>query len=909
MGLFDRPRVKGLADRVLGAAPSPGGKLIVPTHVPIPTLDNRELMELFKKDLGASPASGMFGGGWQGAMSSRYRTGAARISALLNAYGGTMDSVSWVFSCVSLIGSTMGSYPWRFENGAGETVEIEDAPADLRSLLERPNPDWTWFDMAEAVATDLEMVGNGYLLKNEMNGLGQPKTIYRLRPDRVRIVVAADGTEVGYVYTTGDNRSLPIPYEFDEVIHFRYPNPLDDHYGMGTVEAISQVLDMHSAQTLHITGYFQNGARISGVLTVAETMTDTQFERLKDSWRENYAGPANAYKMLIAEGASGYTPISQTPIASGVVELAKMTKDEILSGFGIPAPLLGGLMENANYKMEESQHIFLRAMIPKARRIAERFEIDLISRWGLDFKIDAHANEPMEVRIAHAKEMLGAGATLNQALEAMGLPPSDDPKADVPLIPNNLIPLDVAGLPPRPAASMPLGQNPEAGGPRPGQELVPNDGTHPALPAGPGGELAQHLQDLAQHLNGGAAAEPAPAKRLAELEAELTALRKRFEEQHPEAVKAAEVAEEVAPTIAAAERALRELEGISTRTVTTTQTTPTPLQHVGGSIVVTEPPAIAKRRPRSRDALSAVTDAADLWGAKGRRRGSHPRKQAEQQPGSPIWTPPIYPKGYEQLDDRELGPEAAAIRKHQAEVLTVAYENAEPFLKTYFREQRDRVLGALSLYGTSAAHRRAGKAKSDISTDAIFNVASENQLLVPAWKAMLDVIGEKTLPMPMNLGAGLSWDVTNPRIAELKDRLGVRITNINETTRQAINDVIDEGMRRGYSIPQLANGYPDEKFRGIMGVFDDASGYRAEMIARTESAFAYNWAQTLDYTEAGVQYVQILDGLGDYECAEADGQTWTTDDYAMDPIAHPNCIRTAIPVDATPADVSGDMGE
>lgn len=115
--------------------------------------------------------------------------------------------------------------------------------------------------------------------------------------------------------------------------------------------------------------------------------------------------------MLVADGASDYKPIAQAPVASGVVDLAKVSKDEALAGFGIPAPLLGGLMENANYKMEESQHIFLRAMIPRARRVAERITVDLASLWQTFFAIEAHANEPMEVRIAHADATLRGGGS------------------------------------------------------------------------------------------------------------------------------------------------------------------------------------------------------------------------------------------------------------------------------------------------------------------------------------------------------------------------------------------------------------------------------------------------------------------------------------------------------------------
>lgn len=58
----------------------------------------------------------------------------------------------------------------------------------------------------------------------------------------------------------------------------------------------------------------------------------------------------------------------------------------------------------------------------------------------------------------------------------------------------------------------------------------------------------------------------------------------------------------------------------------------------------------------------------------------------------------------------------------------------------------------------------------------------------------------------------------------------------------------------------------------------------------------FNGAQAATYREGGISSVLIFDGLGDAECAEANGAIWTLDQYASDPIAHPNCVRTAGPV-------------
>src|SRR5204863_211252 len=69
--------------------------------------------------------------------------------------------------------------------------------------------------------------------------------------------------------------------------------------------------------------------------------------------------------------------------------------------------------------------------------------------------------------------------------------------------------------------------------------------------------------------------------------------------------------------------------------------------------------------------------------------------------------------------------------------------------------------------------------------------------------------------------------------ADLLTYGGQRITDINEGTRQAIAEQLALGTTRGYSINQLVDGVPDEKFNGVNNALLDNGvpafdSYRAE---------------------------------------------------------------------------------
>lgn len=76
------------------------------------------------------------------------------------------------------------------------------------------------------------------------------------------------------------------------------------------------------------------------------------------------------------------------------------------------------------------------------------------------------------------------------------------------------------------------------------------------------------------------------------------------------------------------------------------------------------------------------------------------------------------------------------------------------------------------------------------------------------------------------------FNVTNPKVSEFLEDYTIRLAgNVNETTTRAIGDTLAQGVSAGDSPAMLAER--------VQGVFDDADGYRASMIARTESGRAY----------------------------------------------------------------------
>jgi phage portal protein BeeE len=121
----------------------------------------------------------------------------------------------------------------------------------------------------------------------------------------------------------------------------------------------------------------------------------------------------------------------------------------------------------------------------------------------------------------------------------------------------------------------------------------------------------------------------------------------------------------------------------------------------------------------------------------------------------------------------------------------------------------------------------------------------------------------------------------------VRHRSGIRIKGINDTTRQAVREVVEQGVAQGLSPAELA-----DNIKGL-GTFDAS---RAELIARTETGYALNDGALSTYREFGASRVHVYDGDKDEACANANGSVWTLEEAESDPLGHPNCTRDFAPI-------------
>jgi len=168
-----------------------------------------------------------------------------------------------------------------------------------------------------------------------------------------------------------------------------------------------------------------------------------------------------------------------------------------------------------------------------------------------------------------------------------------------------------------------------------------------------------------------------------------------------------------------------------------------------------------------------------------------------------------------------------------------------------------------------------------------FTLAKEAErleaVLRPHETAIAETVAERAASL---LKPAKAEPFTESVVAAVSKSVGSRVKEISRTTQEAIADAVLAGYDAGLSPAQIA-----ETIEGLPA-FDAA---RAELVARTETMFAYNSAALSSFQEFGVGQVEAIDGDEDEVCAARNGQTYPVDE-AFGIEDHPNGTLDWIPI-------------
>lgn len=304
-----------------------------------------------------------------------------------------------------------------------DDAEEVTAGHPLLDLLDYVNSEITKTQLIESTVLYQDLLGNAYWYL-EPGPLGVPVAIWPLMSQYVKIVRSDAGELVGYLYGKSEDKRIALAVE--DVLHFKYPNPVDPDYGLGCLEAAFGAVNLLEAQSEYLTTHYDQGGMPEVAIAVKSGVSDEERKRMYADWRRKFASKRKGDKMIVLEGDTDVKTFGYPPSDSGIQFAQKFSREEVAAAFGIPLTLIQ-LNEASRAGAEAGNYSYMAYTIaPKLQRMAEKMTEQLAARYDprLFFAFDnpIPADKAYELKridtMTRAKVM-----TVDELRAEQGLPP------------------------------------------------------------------------------------------------------------------------------------------------------------------------------------------------------------------------------------------------------------------------------------------------------------------------------------------------------------------------------------------------------------------------------------------------------------------------------------------------------
>lgn len=326
-----------------------------------------------------------------------------------------------------------------YKIAAGSVTEIEQH--ELLDLLKNPNPHMSGSDLFEITAIHEVCTGSAYWWKAK-NLNGKVEQLWILRPDYITPEIK-DNVLIGYRYTAGIEQKI---FPLDEIIHFKYANPLSMYSGSGYMLGLMQAVISDIFAQRWNAKFFFNSARPDGILSTEKQMTESQREEMGKAWNRKFGGE-RAQSIAVMSSGLHYEIVGNTHKDMDFSALRTMTQDDVLSTIGVPKSILGITEQVTRANAETGVYVFLSETIePKFRKWVEKLNKSLVQDFDktiiLDFEDPTPEDE--EALDTHHSVALNKWMTVNEIRDDRGMEPVEG--GDVLYIPLGVIPIGESSM-------------------------------------------------------------------------------------------------------------------------------------------------------------------------------------------------------------------------------------------------------------------------------------------------------------------------------------------------------------------------------------------------------------------------------------------------------------------------------
>lgn len=318
---------------------------------------------------------------WAGLRLSALATGESRILAYRRIY----RSNPWVWSAVNSVAQGISQYPLRVYGWGGNGQRVpyrselpqkrpgpQSSGNKLDYLLSHPAPFISRRRTVRRATVDKMVYGSGLWAK-EADGYGGIAAIYNVPWREISVIAGQDVPIQGYRVLGPANTKI---WDQSDVVQFGEGDP-DGPIAPSPLESLQWTIALMDAMSRNAVAFFQNGVRSSGVLQLDQMPDDRELAILRAQITQLYSGNENSGKPLITSGK--WSPMSTGFSYADIVELSRMSREEVCTAYRIPPPVMGILDKAIKANVEELREMFLRDVLaPYGTEMTDEIDAQLV---------------------------------------------------------------------------------------------------------------------------------------------------------------------------------------------------------------------------------------------------------------------------------------------------------------------------------------------------------------------------------------------------------------------------------------------------------------------------------------------------------------------------------------------------
>lgn len=401
-------------------------------------------------------------------------------------YGDYLATSNDIYSVVKRRARLLSGLQMHFYRGRGSGKKEVERHAAV-DLWWKVNPFWTAERLARMDEMSMGVWGESYWAIERHRG--QPHEIWWLKPTRVKPIPHTSDYLGGFAYHSASGQILT--FRPDEIVWFRYPNPIDEFSPLSPLAAARLAADTGHSMMKSNDKLFKQGMQLAGLIVPPAdkvTFSTEQAADLERQLEKRLTGSDKAHRWAVLRYEAQFKQMSISPKDAEFVAGLGMTFRQVCRAYGMQAPLMNDLENATLANAREFERIeWTGALKPdaefKAAEVREQY-LPLFRGAGrgapdnceYDFTQVSSLQESETESWAREAQALDRGAiTINEWREGKGKPPV--PWGDKPWLPVNKAPVE--------DGRMVMPGKPES---------LPDDETNPASPAPQtSGEALDHM--------------------------------------------------------------------------------------------------------------------------------------------------------------------------------------------------------------------------------------------------------------------------------------------------------------------------------------------------------------------------------------------------------------------------------